>query len=56
MTAISELHESIPQLTVGLDARGSAVWLVVAKDIAIECANGSHATALLSFIKSHIYC
>lgn len=34
---------SMPYVTVGADARGSAVWLVVHRDIVVECVSGERA-------------
>jgi hypothetical protein len=43
-------HDLKPYITVGTDYRGSTVWLVIDRDIIIECMNGHRAIAVLEHI------
>jgi hypothetical protein len=36
-----------PYITVGTDYRGSTVWLVIDRDMIIECMSGHRAIAVL---------
>jgi hypothetical protein len=40
----------MPYITVGKDARGSATWLVVHRDIIIECVNGERAIEVMKLL------
>ena len=40
----------MPYITVGTDVRGSAVWLVIDRDIVIECATGARAVAVIEHL------
>jgi len=44
------MAESSPYITVGLDARGSACWLVVAPGLRVECSSGSRAVEVLAAV------
>ena len=37
----------MPFVTVGTDSRGSAAWLVIDRDIVVECVNGERALAVM---------
>lgn len=52
---LSQLRQSdlMPYVTVGTDSRGSVAWLVIHRDIVIECASGERAiTVMNELIKS----
>jgi rhodanese-related sulfurtransferase len=40
-------RDLMPYVTVGTDVRGSACWLVVDRDVVIECASGNRAVAVM---------
>lgn len=43
----------MPYVTVGTDARGSVIWLVVHRGVTIECVSGERAIAVMEgLIKS----
>lgn len=46
----NEPQQSMPYVTVGKDARGSAVWLVVSNDMILECVSGSCAITIMQNI------
>ena len=37
----------MPFVTVGTDSRGSPAWLVIDRDIVVECVNGERALAVM---------
>ena len=37
----------MPYVTVGTDKRGSACWLVIDRDVVIECVSGERAVAVM---------
>ena len=37
----------MPYVTVGTDVRGSACWLVIDRDVMIECVSGERAVAVM---------
>lgn len=40
-------RDLMPYVTVGTDMRGSACWLVVDRDVVIECVSGERAVAVI---------
>ena len=40
-------HDLMPYITVGTDERGSACWLVIDRDVVIECVSGERALAVM---------
>lgn len=40
----------MPYVTVGTDYRGSAIWLVVDRDVVIECASGHSAVTVMEHL------
>jgi hypothetical protein len=39
-----------PYVTFGTDSRGNRIWLVVSRDIVVECSNGIRATEIMEAI------
>jgi len=40
-------RDLMPYVTVGTDVRGSACWLVIDRDVVIECISGERALAVM---------
>lgn len=40
----------MPYVTVGTDMRGSAIWIVVDRDIVIECPSGERAVRVMEHL------
>lgn len=40
-------RDLMPYVTVGTDGRGSACWLVIDRDVVIECVSGERALAVM---------
>lgn len=45
-------RDLMPYITVSTDVRGSAVWLVIDRDIVIECVTGARAIAVVEHLIS----
>jgi hypothetical protein len=43
-------HDLMPYVTVGTDMRGSAIWIVVDRDIVIECPSGERAVRVMEHL------
>lgn len=41
-------RDLMPYVTVGTDARGSVCWLVIDRDVVIECATGERAITVMN--------
>ena len=44
------MPDGAPYVTVGVDARGSACWVVVAPGVRVECPSGSRALEVLQAV------
>lgn len=43
-------HDLMPYITVGKNYRGGAIWLVIDRDIVIECSSGARAVAVMEHL------